>query len=108
MALQKQEAAISVITRGELLHGAEKSRESVTAHLILEELFASLQTLPLTSETATTYSIIRAGLESSGQVIGSNDLWIAAHALSARLILVTNNEREFRRVPGLTVENWAV
>jgi tRNA(fMet)-specific endonuclease VapC len=50
---------------------------------------------------------VRAELEARGQSIGGNDLWIAAHALSTKLILVTNNVREFRRVPGLKIENWA-
>jgi tRNA(fMet)-specific endonuclease VapC len=45
-------------------------------------------------------------LESKGQMIGNNDLWIAAHALSADLTVVTNSEREFRRIPGLRVQNW--
>ena len=49
---------------------------------------------------------IRAALESRGEMIGGNDLWIAAHAKAARLVLVTNNEREFRRVPDLKVQNW--
>ena len=98
---------ISVITHGELLHGAEKSRERVAAHRILEELFASLPTLPLTEDASVAYARIRTRLEGLGQIIGTNDLWIASHALAAGLILVTNNEREFRRVPGLTIENWA-
>jgi tRNA(fMet)-specific endonuclease VapC len=49
---------------------------------------------------------VRASLEKSGSVIGNNDLWIAAHALSLNLILVTSNEREFQRVQGLIIENW--
>lgn len=53
------------------------------------------------------FGAIRAELERRGETIGNNDLWIAAHAQAAGLTLVTNNEREFRRVPGLKVENWA-
>ena len=56
---------------------------------------------------AEIYGAIRAGLESKGEMIGNNDLWIAAHSLAAGLTLVTNNEREFRRVRGLKVQNWA-
>jgi len=53
------------------------------------------------------YGSIRAALEAKGDMIGNNDLWIAAHAKAAGLILVTNNEREFRRVQGLEIQNWA-
>ncbi len=55
-----------------------------------------------------TYGTMRAQLERKGQMIGNNDLWIAAHAKAAGLTLVTNHEREFMRVRGLKVENWAV
>jgi tRNA(fMet)-specific endonuclease VapC len=54
-----------------------------------------------------SYSQIRAKLEKSGQIIGNNDLWIAAHALSEGLTFVTNNEKEFKRIPDLNIENWA-
>ena len=54
-----------------------------------------------------SYGAVRAELEACGRVIGNNDLWIAAHARAAKLILVTNNEREFQRVSGLEVQNWA-
>jgi tRNA(fMet)-specific endonuclease VapC len=57
-------------------------------------------------EVARIHGELRAELETRGQRIGNNDLWIAAHALSAKLTLVTNNEHEFRRVPGLKIENW--
>jgi tRNA(fMet)-specific endonuclease VapC len=53
------------------------------------------------------YGSIRASLETKGEAIGNNDLWIAAHATAVRLILVTSNEREFRRVQGLEIQNWA-
>ena len=59
-----------------------------------------------TAETAENYAIIRRHLEKNGQPIGKNDLWIAAHALSLNTILVTNNTREFLKVPDLLVENW--
>jgi tRNA(fMet)-specific endonuclease VapC len=62
--------------------------------------------VPLPGEAATAYGEIRAALEARGEMIGGNDLWIAAHAKSAGLTLVTNNEREFKRVPGLKLQNW--
>jgi tRNA(fMet)-specific endonuclease VapC len=63
-------------------------------------------TLPVTA--AETYGTIRAELEAKGEMIGNNDLWIAAHALADSLILVTNNEKEFRRVRGLKIQNWTL
>jgi tRNA(fMet)-specific endonuclease VapC len=59
-------------------------------------------------EAGRSYGEIRAFLEKRGESIGGNDLWIAAHAKSMGMILVTNNEREFRRVPDLIIENWAI
>jgi tRNA(fMet)-specific endonuclease VapC len=104
--LKVGEAAISVITYGELLYGAEKSEQREAAMRQLEELATLLLVLPLPVDAGRSYGAIRAELEASGQVIGNNDLWIAAHAKAAELILVTNNEREFRRVSGLEIQNW--
>jgi tRNA(fMet)-specific endonuclease VapC len=103
-ALRRGEAAQSVITYGELLYGARKSNRESKARQRINDAATFLQ---LTPDVAETYGLIRAALERQGRVIGSNDLWIAAHAIAAGLVLVTNNEREFRRVPGLNVENWA-
>ena len=105
--LRPGEAAISVITFGELLFGAEKSSHRTAALERLRELQIFLSVLPLPEASAGNYGKIRAELESKGQIIGNNDLWIASHALSSGLILVTNNEREFRRVRGLRTQNWA-
>jgi tRNA(fMet)-specific endonuclease VapC len=80
-------------------------REEAAAHLAA--LLETVQVLPLPLEAARRYGALRAQLQRIGQPIGSNDLWIAAHALADDLTLVTNNEREFQRVPGLRVENWA-
>ena len=100
-------SAISVVAYGELAFGEAMSvrREESAAHLAA--LLETLQVLPLPLEAARRYAEIRAQLQRIGQPIGSNDLWIAAHALADDLTLVTNNEREFERVPGLRVENWA-
>ncbi len=106
--LSPGEAALSVITYGELLYGAAKSQQRLAALERLRELVHFLPALPLPATAADTYGRIRAELESKGEMIGNNDLWIASHALAAGLILVTNNEREFRRVHGLKVRNWAV
>ena len=105
-ALEPGEAVISVIAYGELRYGAEKHgvRRSLET---LNELVALVPIEPLPPLAAAAYGAIRADLERRGETIGNNDLWIAAHALTAGLTLVTNNEREFRRLPGLSVENWA-
>jgi tRNA(fMet)-specific endonuclease VapC len=104
--LRPGEAALSVITYGELLYGAAKSQQRSTALERLQELVRWLPALPLPETAAEAYGMIRAELESKGQMIGNNDLWIAAHAVAAGLTLVTNNEREFKRVSGLTIQNW--
>jgi tRNA(fMet)-specific endonuclease VapC len=104
--LRPGEAVLSVITYGELIYGIAKKKVGLEPMLRLEELTQIIQVVPLTPATAGVYGPIRAGLSAKGEMIGANDLWIAAHAISADLILVTNNEREFRRVPGLKIENW--
>jgi len=105
--LRPGEAVLSVITYGELLYGATKSVQRVAALERLRELIHLLPALPLPETAAETYGAIRADLESKGQMIGNNDLWIAAHAVTSGLTLVTNNENEFRRVRGLKIQNWA-
>jgi len=104
--LRPGEAALSVITYGELLYGAAKSAQREAALERLRELIHLLPALPLPERAAETYGAVRAELESKGEMIGNNDLWIAAHALAAGLTLVTNSEKEFRRVRGLKVQNW--
>ncbi|HLF96719.1 MAG TPA: type II toxin-antitoxin system VapC family toxin [Methylococcaceae bacterium] len=101
-----EELAMSVMTYGELCHGAEKSQARDKSLAILQKLTRHIQILPLPPDAGTQYGRIRATLERNGEVIGNNDLWIAAHAQTAALTLVTNNEREFVRVEGLRVENW--
>lgn len=100
------ELAMSVITLGELRHGAEKSNSPKKAFATIERLVGAIQVMPLDDEVSHMYGKIRAKLELAGQPIGNNDLWIAAHAKAAGWTLVTNNEREFVRVPGLKIENW--
>ena len=98
--------AMSVITLGELRHGAEKSKARDKALAVLEQLQSMIQVEPLTDAAAVHYGQIRSTLERAGKPIGNNDLWIAAHARAEGWVLVTNNESEFRRVKGLAVENW--
>jgi tRNA(fMet)-specific endonuclease VapC len=105
--LRPGEAALSVITYGELLYGAAKSAHQTEALEKLRELVRLLPALALPESAVETYGAMRAELEAKGQMIGNNDLWIAAHALADGLTLVTNNEKEFRRVRGLKVQNWS-
>ncbi|MFH0727197.1 MAG: type II toxin-antitoxin system VapC family toxin [Pseudomonadota bacterium] len=104
--LKPGDAAISVITWGELLYGAEKSRYREKALQVLEEFKTLVPVLPMPENAGKTYGAIRASLELRGEPIGNNDLWIAAHAKSENLTIVTNNEREFHRIPGLKIQNW--
>jgi tRNA(fMet)-specific endonuclease VapC len=100
--------AISAITLAELHHGAEKSSFPPANLAVIEDMGSRLDVLPYSAKAAQHYGSIRAALEKQGQTIGVNDLHIAAHARSEGLSLVSNNLREFERVPGLQFENWAV
>lgn len=100
------ELAMSVITLGELRFGAEKSQKREQALAAIDNLAAAMQVSALTDAVGEHYGQIRAALQRTGQMIGNNDLWLAAHARAEGWILVTNNEREFIRVEGLQVENW--
>jgi len=101
------ELAMSVITLGELRFGAEKSQACEKAMATIRELSRLVPPRPLPEAAGEHYGQIRAQLHRAGAMIGNNDLWLAAHARSEGWILVTNNTREFVRVPGLRVENWA-
>ena len=105
--LQPGEGALSVVTYGELVYGAEKRQSREQALKQLAELACLLPVMVLPTRAGEFYGSIRAGLAVEGALIGNNDLWIAAHAMAAGLVLVANNEREFRRIEGLKIENWA-
>ncbi len=100
------QVCVSTITLGELYFGAEKSERKRDNYDALERFFGRIEILPFSKEAASHYAQIRAVLEKSGNPIGPYDLLIGAHARAEDLILVTNNEREFRRIPSLRVENW--
>jgi len=101
------EVAMSLVTYCELIYGCLKSREAAAALAGIEKLRAIIPVAPMDTEVAMCFGRIRAGLEAKGTPIGAYDLMIAAHAMSLGLILVTNNVREFSRVEGLRIENWA-
>ena len=104
--LPNRNILISVITLGELRFGAEKSQRKEKALKVIDELTSMIQVVELDEQVADHYAQIRQDLASKGQIIGSNDLWLAAHARANDWIMVTNNEKEFLRVDGLKVENW--
>lgn len=104
--LPNRNILISVITLGELRFGAEKSQRKEKALKVIDELTSIIQVVELDEYVADHYAQIRKDLSSKGQIIGSNDLWIAAHARANNWVVVTNNEKEFLRVEGLKVENW--
>jgi tRNA(fMet)-specific endonuclease VapC len=104
--LKPGEAVLSVITYGELMYGAQKSQFREQATKQLTELAALVPVMDLPLQAGQFYGAIRATLEARGEIIGNNDLWIAAHAKAAGLTLVTNNEREFQRISGLKIQNW--
>ncbi|MCY3969651.1 MAG: type II toxin-antitoxin system VapC family toxin [Holophagales bacterium] len=97
--------AINVIVAAELRYGAER-RGSSRLTRQLEAVLSAIDVLPLEEPVDRHYGEIRSELERSGQPIGFNDLLIAAHARALGLTLVTNNVGEFRRVSGLSVEDW--
>lgn len=97
---------LSVITLGELHFGAEKSHVKEKAMKVVQSLAKMMQIASLDEQVAAHYGDIRQQLQRQGQIIGSNDLWLAAHARANDWIMVTNNEKEFMRIEGLKVENW--
>lgn len=103
---QVSDVGISSITLSELEYGVAKSVKPEQNKLALTEFLAPIEILPYDDRAAHRHGTLRACLERHGTPIGPLDLLIAAHALSLESVLVTNNESEFRRIPGLNVENW--
>lgn len=103
--LELSDIGVSSITAAELAFGVAKSR-SIKNRIALESFLLPLEVMPFDLSAAFAYGDVRAELARRGDPMGPLDLQIAAHALSLKVTLVTNNEREFRKVPGLNVENW--
>ena len=100
--------AVSAITEAELLYGARRAGARAGVRADVEDFLRRLEVFDWNHQAAGHYADIRAQLERNGKLIGNMDLLIAAHARCLGAVLVTNNERHFRRVPHLTVENWAL
>jgi tRNA(fMet)-specific endonuclease VapC len=107
LAAAREDVVVSVITEAELRTGAAKSSSPSKTLSLVENFLAPIARIEFTSDDAIAYATIRSKLERRGTPIGPLDTLIAAQAVARRLVLVSNNEREFRRVPGLTLENWS-
>jgi tRNA(fMet)-specific endonuclease VapC len=101
-----EQLCISVITLGELHYGAEKSARRLQNLQAIEHFSARLDVLSFSPKAAAHYGQVRVELERAGTPVGPHDMLIGAHARSEGLIVVTNNRREFDRMPGLRIENW--
>ena len=107
LAHARSDVAVSVITEAELRTGAAKSASTAKARQLVESFLRPLSILEFASSDAEVYAAVRSRLERAGKPIGPLDTLIAAQAVGRKLVLVSNNEREFGRVTGLRVENWA-
>jgi tRNA(fMet)-specific endonuclease VapC len=101
-----QAICTSSVTLAELHYGIEKSTRPFENLKVLEQFASNLVVLPFSAEAAAHFGQIRAELERAGTPVGAYDLMIGAHARAEGLIVVTNNTREFARMPGVRVENW--
>lgn len=104
--LLAEQLCISSITLGELHYGAEKSARRVDNLTAIEHFVARLDVLPFGTKAAAHYGQVRAELERAGPPCGPHDMQIGGHARSEGLIVVSNNMREFSRMPGIRTENW--
>ena len=103
--LEDKEILLSSIVVSELLYGAKK-KDSKRLEQLVEYFIDTFEVVDFDLKAAHEYAYIRAYLQKQGKIIGAYDLQIAAHAKSLRACLVTNNEKKFRRIDGLQLENW--
>ena len=96
---------ISSVTKGELIYGLAKRPEAIRLHRAIAEFLRRVDVLPWDRQTAASYGGLRAAMQRNGKTLASIDLLIAAHALQAAAVLVTN-DKVFARVPGLGIEDW--
>ncbi len=101
----EHDVCTSIIVAAEVRYGAAK-RGSAELSARCEAALGALEVVPFASPADAVYARLRAALEGTGQLIGANDMFIAAHALALGCTIVTDNEREFARVAGLTCVNW--
>jgi tRNA(fMet)-specific endonuclease VapC len=104
--LKPGQTLLSPVVLGEMETGFLKGDRAPYRRVALDQIIGSCQMLTVTRHVAVEYARLRAQLEQAGTPIGPNDTWIAAEALHHKLVLITDNTREFSRVPGLQFENW--
>ena len=107
LAQSREDIGVSVITEAELRTGAAKSTSAAKTLRLIENFLGPLAIVEFNSNDAASYAQVRSRLERAGTPIGPLDTLIAAQAVARKLVLVSNNEREFSRVASLRVENWA-
>ncbi len=107
-AVPVTDVCVSVISKSALLYGVEVSPRRLQDETALKAFLPHVEVLDFPDDGATHYAQIRADLKKRGDMIGANDLFIAAHARTLGLILVTNNTAQFSRVKGLRLENWTL
>jgi len=107
LATARENVVVSVITEAELRTGAAKSSSPLKTLHKIESFLRPIALIDFTSDDAIAYAAVRAKLERTGTPIGPLDTLIAAQAVARKLTIVSNNEREFRRVAGLVIENWS-
>jgi tRNA(fMet)-specific endonuclease VapC len=107
LSKSREDILVSVVTEAELRTGAAKSSSPVKTLRLVENFLRPLTIVEFTSDDAIAYAHIRATLEKAGTPIGPLDTLIASQAVARKLTLVSNNEREFARVAGIHLENWA-
>ena len=108
LQISKNDVSICSVVKAELYFGAQKSKDTEKTLEKVESFISFLSSYPFDDIAAIEYGIIRATLEMSGNLIGPNDLMIAAIAKANNLILVTNNTKEFSRISDLAVEDWTI
>lgn len=104
--LEMDQLCISVITYAELIYGVEHSSSKKINRSIVDDFANHLNIIEWDKSAAEHYGKIRAFLQAGGNIIGAMDMMIAAHAVSQKMTLVTNNEKHFKRIPKLNIENW--
>jgi tRNA(fMet)-specific endonuclease VapC len=102
----QDEIKIPIVVKAELWYGAEKSQTRAANRQIYENFVALFEVVNIDDATVNNYARVRVELEKSGNIIGTNDLWIAAIVLAHNGILVTHNTREFSRINGLQLADW--
>lgn len=105
--LAMEQLCVSVVTYAELIYGVERSSSRRINRPVIEDFVRHLDVMDWDTKAADQYSVIRAGLEAAGTPIGAMDMMIAAHAKSIKAVLVTNNQKHFKQVRGLKIDNWA-